>query len=161
MARQAGPWLTAAELSGTNPADRILPESPMHRRLALAAPLLLGLAACQAPAARTDLAQQPAQVVFFTEDSAALGDDARTVVADAAQLAKAHPNAPVAVLGFAGPSGSRAFNRALSDARARNVADALVAGGVASGRIQVRPRGEVPFEMMPTESRRVEIRVGG
>ncbi|MBV1798176.1 OmpA family protein [Siccirubricoccus sp. G192] len=133
----------------------------MHRRLALAAPLLLGLAACQAPAARTDLARQPVQVVFFTEDSAALGADARTVVADAAQLAKANPNAPVAVLGFAGPSGSQSFNQALSDARARNVADALVAGGVAPGRIQIRPRGPVPFEMMPTESRRVEIRVGG
>lgn len=130
----------------------------MRRRVLLALPALLGLAACQTGGTAP---QEPVRVVFFTEDSAALGDSALAVVADAAALAKASPDAPVRVLGFAGPAGSRGFNRALSDARARNVADTLVAQGIPMARIRITPRGPVPFEMMPTESRRVEIRVGG
>lgn len=131
----------------------------MRRLALLAVPILLGLAACQAPSASAP--QEPLRVVFFTEDSAALGDSGLAVVADAVALAKASPNAPVRVLGFAGPAGSRAFNQALSNARARNVADTLVAQGIPVGRIQIGARGAVPFEMIPTESRRVEIRVGG
>ncbi len=129
----------------------------MRRRILLAA-LLPALAACQLP--RDEVAQGPVPVVFFTEDSAALNDDGRAVVASAAKIAKANPNAPVTVMGFAGPAGSQGYNQALSDARARMVADALIAEGVPASRIQIRPRGPVPFEMIPTESRRVEIRVG-
>lgn len=131
----------------------------MRRCLFLA--LLLLLAACQAPTQRTEAARVPVPVVFFTEDSAALSEEARAVIAEAAALALANPSLPVTVLGFAGPAGSVAFNQALSDARARIVADTLVAEGVPTGRISIRPRGPVPFELMPTESRRVEIRVGG
>lgn len=130
----------------------------MMRRLLLAAPLLLGLAACQAPV--TDSGSLT-QVVFFNEDSAALDAPATEVLRGAAATARANPQAPVAVLGFAGPVGSQAYNEALSDARARHVADQLVAFGVAPARISIRPRGPVPYESMPTESRRVEIRIGG
>ncbi len=65
--------------------------------------------------------------------------------------------------GFTAPDGAagRGFTRALSEARAQNVADALVAGGVARDRIRIQPRGNVAFEMMPVESRRVEIHLGG
>lgn len=132
----------------------------MRRRVLLAVPALLTLAACQAPAGRTALSRQPVRVVFFTEDSAALDASGLAVVADAAALAKANPDAPIQVLGFAEPAGSRAFNQALSDARARNVADTLVAQGIPTGRIRISPRGPVLFEMIPTESRRVEISVG-
>lgn len=136
----------------------------MRRRHAVLLALLLpALAACQAPSGQAGRQgrQMPVPVVFFTEDSAFLGEQARATIAEAAELARERPNAPVTVLGFTAPPGSAGFNRALSEARARNVADALVAAGVPAGRISVRPRGPVPFEMMPTESRRVEIRVGG
>ncbi len=142
----------------------------MLRRSALAAlaaplPLLAALAACQsrsggeARAAR----QRPLPVVFFTDDSAAMGPEARAVIAEAAERARARPGVPVAVRGFTAPEGnpSPAFSRALAEARAQNVADALVAGGVPRDRIRVQPRGPVPFEMMPVESRRVEIHLGG
>ena len=149
-----------------------MPARRQPARLVLVAPLLLGLAACQgmpgatpavAPAAGSAPAAAAIQprVVFFTEDSAALNGDAEAIIRTAAAQAKANPRAPVSVLGFAGPEGSVGFNKALSDARARNVADHLVEAGVERSRVTIRPRGPVPFEMMPTESRRVEIVIGG
>ena len=142
----------------------------MLRRSALAAfaaplPLLAALAACQSrPGGEARGGRQrPLPVVFFTDDSAAMGPEARAVVAEAAERARARPGVPVSVRGFTAPEGnaSPAFSRALAEARAQNVADALVAGGVPRDRVRVQPRGPVPFEMMPVESRRVEIHVGG
>jgi outer membrane protein OmpA-like peptidoglycan-associated protein len=98
--------------------------------------------------------------VFFTEDGAAMGPEARATLAKAATSARTRPGTPVVVRGLATPDGSVGFNPALSEARARNVADALVAAGVGSDRIRLQPRGPVPFEAMPVESRTVEIRVG-
>ncbi|EFH10457.1 OmpA family protein [Pseudoroseomonas cervicalis] len=117
------------------------------------------LAACTLPG-EAPPAPPPVQVVFFTEDSAALDEAAQGVVAQVARAAQAQPGAPVQVLGFADPDGGRAYNQALSAARAENVAAALRAQGIAPARIRVAPRGPVPFEMMPLESRRVEIRIG-
>jgi outer membrane protein OmpA-like peptidoglycan-associated protein len=128
------------------------------RRLLAAAALPLLLAACEAT---TTAGTPPRFVVFFTEDSAALNENGEQVVIAAAAAAKSAPAAPVRVLGYAGPAGSVAFNRALSDARARQVADELVKAGVGQARIQISPRGPVPFDSSPTESRRVEIVVGG
>ena len=105
-------------------------------------------------------ASNPVAVVFFTEDSVGLDDAAEAVITRAAAAAQRR-DASVQVLGFAAPPGSAGFNRALSDARARNVADGLRAKGVRAERIRVEPRGAVAFEAIPTESRRVEIVVGG
>ena len=136
----------------------------MFRRTVLAAaPLPLLLAACGARRGGEAARQRPLPVVFFTDDSAAMGPEARAVVAEAAERARARPGVPVAVRGFAAPDrpASPAFGRALAEARAQNVADALVANGVPRDRVRVQPRGPVPFEMMPVESRRVEIHIGG
>ncbi|MDB5373573.1 MAG: OmpA family protein [Belnapia sp.] len=129
----------------------------MRRRHLLAALPLFGLAACQTPAAPPP----PQTVVFFNADSAALDDNAMTLIAAVATRAKASPAAPVRVRGFSAPDGgSAAFNRALAEARAQNVADELAKGGVDRSRIRLEPRGAVPFEMMATESRRVEVLIG-
>ena len=137
----------------------------MLRRSTLAAPLsLLALAACRSSSGGDARARQRAlPVVFFTDESAAMGPEARAVIAEAAAGARARPGAPVAVRGFAASdsASSPAFGRALAEARAQNVADALAADGVPRDRIRVQPRGPVPFEMMPVESRRVEIHIGG
>lgn len=128
----------------------------MRRRLALAALPALLLAACQPQPTTPNYPMN----VFFTADSAALDDSARKVIADAAKQAAAKPNSFVKVRGFAAPdSGSGAYNRSLAETRARGVADALVADGVAANRIGIEPRGAVPFTEFPTESRRVEILV--
>jgi outer membrane protein OmpA-like peptidoglycan-associated protein len=139
-------------------------EGTMLRRTVLAAAGSFLLAACGGGTARNYAPRmQPLPVVFFTDDSAAMGPEARAVVAGAAERARARPGVPVSVRGFTAPEGNQspAFSRALAEARAQNVADALVAGGVPRDRIRVQPRGPVPFEMMPVESRRVEIHLGG
>ena len=129
----------------------------MYRRALIAASILL-LSACApqqaAPKARTI-------VVFFTADSASLDAPAQSAIAQAAELARANPSAPVRVRGFAAPdSGSAAFNKSLSETRAHAVSDGLANAGVPRARIRVEPRGSVPFELQPTESRRVEIVIG-
>ncbi|RAI58384.1 OmpA family protein [Roseicella frigidaeris] len=132
----------------------------MRRRLALAALPLLVLAACQQPAPAP--APLPVPVVFFNADSAALDDQARDVIAQAAAAAKQRPDQPVRVRGFAAPdSGSGAFNKALAALRAQQVADQLVEAGIDRGRIRLEPRGAVAYDSFPTESRRVEIVIGG
>ena len=99
-------------------------------------------------------------VVFFTADSVQFDDAAKIVIADAATAAARSSGAALVVAGFADPTGGPAYNRALSEARAQNVADALRAAGVASSRISVQSRGPVRPEGFATESRRVEIRIG-
>jgi outer membrane protein OmpA-like peptidoglycan-associated protein len=135
----------------------------MHRRrhLLLVASLLSGLAACTTgPMSAGGSTAQPT-VVFFTADSAALDEPARAIIRKVAEAARANPSAPVQVRGFAAPdTGSPAFNSILSRARAQNVADGLVAAGVPQRRVRIESRGAVPFEMMPTEARRVEIVIG-
>ncbi len=124
----------------------------MRRRPMLLVLLLAGLGAC-APRGN-----EPRLVVFFNADSAGLDDAARSVIQQAAEQARRDTSKQVRVLGFAAPdSGSAAFNRVLAEARAQNVADGLVTAGVAKGRVQLQSRGAVPFDMMPMESRRVEI----
>jgi outer membrane protein OmpA-like peptidoglycan-associated protein len=123
------------------------------RRFFLACAVASLLAGCAGGETET---VPPTAVVFFQGDSAALDNAAEAVVATAAAAAKRR-NLSVRVLGFAAPPGSAGFNRALSDARARNVADGLRAQGVPAERIRVEPHGEVPFAAVPTESRRVEI----
>ena len=126
----------------------------------LTMPMVTTLAACRSPVDGGARPREQISMIFFTEDSAAMGEEARAAVAKAAASARARPGVPVVVRGLATPDGSVGFNRALSEARARNVADALMAAGVAPDRIRLQPRGPVPFEAMPVESRRVEIRVG-
>ena len=134
----------------------------MLRRSLLSVPPMIGLAACQPSASGGGArGQGPTPVIFFTEESAAMGPEARAVVAQAAERARARPGAPVVVRGLAATDGSAGFGRALSEARARNVADELVAAGVSPDRIRVQPRGPMPYEAMQIESRRVEIAIGG
>ncbi len=136
----------------------------MRRRLLFAAPLLLALAGCQNGQVPNLFGPSRAHTfpIFFTEDSALLGANAQGIITMAADAAKADANARVVVRGFAAPdTGTAAFNRALSEARARAVADALISKGIPTSRVAIQPRGEVSFEMFPTESRRVEIHIGG
>ena len=134
----------------------------MHRRLFLLAPAALALAGCETinAAIGQGASGESPVVVFFTEDSAALAAPAEELVRGAAATAARHPGTTVRVLGFAGPAGGLAFNRALSEARARHVGDHLVQAGLDRSRLRIVTRGPVPVEMLATEARRVEIRFG-
>ena len=129
----------------------------MFRRPLLAY-LLLAVAGCaQGPAAP----QAQTTVVFFTADSASLDSSAQAAISQAADVAKQRPNSVVRIRGFAAPdAGSAAYNRSLSRTRAEAVADALTAAGVPRSQLNMETRGAVSYDLMPTESRRVEIVVG-
>lgn len=120
-----------------------------RRHLFAFVPVALAAACAQGPL-------PPTVTVFFTEDNAELDTDAQAVVRRTAAAAK-EGTGPVTVLGFAGPAGGAAYNRALSERRAQHVADLLERYGVARGRITISGRGPVPYEQVATESRRVEI----
>ncbi|NKC30835.1 OmpA family protein [Falsiroseomonas selenitidurans] len=129
----------------------------MRRRAFAILPVAL-VAACAADP--RELVGQPPRMVFFEADSTELDEPARAVLANAARLARRHPDVPVQVLGFAGPAGGAAFNQALSRRRADYVAEQLVAAGVPRARITVTGRGPVAFDAVPVESRRVEVIIG-
>jgi outer membrane protein OmpA-like peptidoglycan-associated protein len=124
-----------------------------RRHLLAAAPAVLAAACASEPAMQT-------VSVFFTADSSTLDTEAEAVVRAAATRAKA-TSGPIVVVGFAGPAGGAAYNRALSEARAQHVADLLIREGLPRERVRIVARGPVPFESVATESRRVEIRAGG
>ena len=129
----------------------------MFRRSLFAA-CLLTIAGC---AQTTPAPTRRTVVVFFTADSAALDQAAQSAIAEAADSAKRQPNAAVHIRGFAAPdAGSPAFNRSLANTRAQGVADALVQAGVPRMQLTMETRGAVGYELMPTESRRVEILIG-
>lgn len=133
----------------------------MFRR-SLFATCLLTVAGCaqMSPPPTPALATRTV-VVFFTADSAALDQAAQSAIAEAANTAKQRPNATIRVRGFAAPdAGSPAFNQSLANTRAQGVADALVQAGVPRIQLRMESRGAVAYEMMPTESRRVEILIG-
>lgn len=130
----------------------------MQRRLFLLAPLALALAGCGT--FNQNVSSEPPVIVFFSGDSAALEEPALALVRGAAATAARYPNAPVRVLGFAGPTGGRPYNVALSRARAEQISTHLTEAGVPASRIRVVARGPVEFEFAEMESRRVEIRFG-
>jgi outer membrane protein OmpA-like peptidoglycan-associated protein len=124
-----------------------------RRHLLAAAPAALAAACASQPAMQT-------VSVFFTADNATLDSEGQAAVRLAAERARG-TSGPIVVVGFAGPAGGAAYNRALSEARAQHVADLLIGSGVARERVRIVARGPVPFESVATESRRVEIRAGG
>ena len=128
----------------------------MRRRFLAAALPLLALAACQTPG------QAPAMrtVVYFTADSAALDENASALVEEVAERAKADPvpAGPGARLRGAG-AGTVAFNRTWPR-RGPSMSPITWPNRVDRRRIRIESRGAVPFEMMATESRRVEIVLG-
>ncbi len=123
-----------------------------HLLLALT-PIALAVAGC---------AVQPTTpfIVFFVDDSAALQPSAQEVLRSAAASAVRFPQAPVRVLGYAGLDSGVAFSRSLSSARAQRVVEQLVEFGVARNRIRVGTRSAVAPDIMETEVRRVEVRIG-
>jgi len=106
----------------------------------------------------------PATPIFFQPFSANLDAPALSAIAATAKAANAEPDARVLVTGAADTVGSAKANALLSRTRAQVVADALVADGVAPGRIRTKGLGETttPGSAVPTQfSRRAVIQIGG
>ena len=131
----------------------------MRRRSAVALLPALLLGACTTNGGAPTSAHRP-RLVFFEDDSIALGTAANALVEDAARAALANPTLPVRVIGYIAPVAGQDPTVALARARAERVANELVRLGVPRNRIEVQGRGAVTFELAPVESRRVEIRLG-
>ena len=103
--------------------------------------------------------------IVFDLDSARVTRDADRVLQDIADAAHDDPNASLVVEGHTDTSGTREHNQALSDARARAVADVLVRQGVARSRIRTEGMGEEGLAVQTGEgvaeprNRRVVVRL--
>lgn len=108
--------------------------------------------------------------VTFALDTALLTASSATVLKQAAWMLKSEPGIRVEVAGHTDDQGAADYNRALSEQRARAVAEYLIAEGVKASRLQVVGYGEtapaVPtdglagpsLEKARATNRRVELR---
>jgi len=126
-----------------------------HARAASAVVILAGLAGCAEQAvSRPPAPPEPVatmapdlvgawyQVVF---NSNSIDIDARgaLIVSSAAKAAADNPSSRVSVVGRSDRVGRAVANLTLSERRAERVRDALIAAGVAPGRIDTRWTGEI------------------
>ncbi|MBP0464174.1 OmpA family protein [Roseomonas sp. PWR1] len=100
-------------------------------------------AAAQAPGFACVGAEQLEEDVFaipFARGSAALGDAARTPLAAAEEALRADPARVACLLGHAGQEGGATTSIRLAAERARAVANALAARGIAPDRLRAEAR---------------------
>lgn len=104
--------------------------------------------------------------VLFDFDSAGVRPDAERTLRDVAEVLNAHRDRPVRVEGHTDAIASDAYNRTLSEKRAKAVAAWLAAHGVTAARMTTAGRGEeqpVADNDTPAgrqKNRRVEIVIG-
>ncbi|MFC3127656.1 OmpA family protein [Pseudoroseomonas globiformis] len=137
---------------------------PRLTAFAVLLPLLGACAPQGQPDAGTptaDTTARKAYPVYFEPWSGELDEPAREGLRQAAALARAHPQVPLRVIGFADPEGSPQANVTLSRLRAEIVSDELRRNGVAAERIRLEWRGAAGAAPAGLESRRVEIRIDG
>jgi outer membrane protein OmpA-like peptidoglycan-associated protein len=101
--------------------------------------------------------------ITFESGSSVVGEEHEATLDVAAEAITRHPGLPVIVAGTTDPTGSSESNEALARARARAVAEALYARGVAPGRLQLVSYGELfaaEPDLDPALARRVVLEVG-
>lgn len=130
------------------------------RRLPVLLLLPLSVAACTMPRHAAVPESGRVYPVYFQPWSAQLDTTALHTVSNAAAEAKEHAELPVAVAGFADPTGSSQANVDMSRTRAQVVTDQLVADGVAPKRIRRTVHGATDYTLNAQETRRVDIAVG-
>jgi outer membrane protein OmpA-like peptidoglycan-associated protein len=122
--------------------------------------LLAGLAPASAGAAQTGApATTPVLIVFFPDWSGALDHAAKDVIKQASDRAKQTPHAHILVAGYADSTGGQAADLALTQLRARRVADALEHDGIPKSAITTQAEGAQRIHGVA--SRRVEITITG
>jgi outer membrane protein OmpA-like peptidoglycan-associated protein len=101
--------------------------------------------------------------VTFAYKSATLTDQGKQVVAKVAAILRANPSVKVSIEGHTDSRGTAASNRALSQARAQAVRNALVASGIAADRLTAtgfgssRPKVPNTSDANRAVNRRVEF----
>jgi peptidoglycan-associated lipoprotein len=82
------------------------------------------------------------QDVFFGYDSYEISPDAENSIASASRYLNSHPSIKVLIGGYCDDRGSAEYNITLGENRANAAKDALVAAGIAPGRIRVVSYGK-------------------
>jgi cytochrome c5 len=140
-----------ANQAGANWKEPAAPATPAAAKPAAAAPAATPVAA--APAAL------PAKVYFDVGKAALTADGKTTVAAAAATLQSVGDK--VDVTGYTDRTGNLAKNLELAKDRAKAVREALVAGGIAQDRINMKPPIETTGTGTDKEARRVEVALAG
>lgn len=110
------------------------------------------------------LLRMPSGITFAT-DSSVVQPQFQPTLNDVGAILAQYPKTYIDVLGHTDSDGADAYNQALSERRARSVADYLVSKGVQSARIATRGYGETqPIASNATaegkaSNRRVEIKI--
>lgn len=103
--------------------------------------------------------------ITFAYDDASVQPQFRPTLDEVASVLAEYPKTYIDVMGHTDSDGSEAYNQALSDRRARSVADYLLSRGVQSARVATRGYGEMqPIASNETvegkaANRRVEIKL--
>lgn len=103
--------------------------------------------------------------ILFDYDSATLRSTSRTTLSELAENFRQYPDNRIIVEGHTDSAGSDAYNQRLSETRAANVADYLIAGGVPASDIivygfgETRPRASNDTAEGRQMNRRVEIHI--
>lgn len=99
-------------------------------------------AAAAAPLAPPPLTRNLAHAIYFEFDSATVTAEGRSVIDAVIRDASNDPALRILLVGKSDRAGAADYNLRLSERRAASVRDALVAGGVAVNRVEVRGVGE-------------------
>ncbi len=98
------------------------------------------------------------QNVFFALNSARIQDDQLAKINSLVDYLKQYPNAKVDITGYADKgTGTAKINMKLSQARANNVAEALVSKGISTDRITIGAKGDTVQPFASPEDDRVCI----
>lgn len=104
--------------------------------------------------------------ILFDFDKSSVRADETSKVANIAAYLKQNPTARVGIDGHTDPRGTDPYNQSLSERRVSTVSEALVAAGVATGRIQTGAYGENQLKCHESteacwqSDRRVEVLIG-
>ncbi len=82
------------------------------------------------------------RTLYFDLDQAAIKPDYQELLRAHAEYLAAHPDRHVTLIGHTDERGSREYNLALGERRAKAVAEFLLAEGVAADQIQTQSQGE-------------------
>ena len=142
------PWL-AALIGAFLLWQWLAPKAPEPVKTVAPAP-----AAVPAPAPAPVVAALP-RSVYFEVDKTDIGDEGKKAIAEA--LAAIGKDGKATVTGFADKTGDAARNEELAKNRAKAVKDALVAGGLSEGNIEMRPPEFITDTTNDRAARRADI----
>jgi len=103
--------------------------------------------------------------LLFDTGKATLQPSSEEQLNNIAEILKAYPNVHVKIGGYTDNTGDPVANKSLSEARAKNVMDALVSKGVAASRVEAEgygdqyPVGDNSTEEGRAQNRRIALRV--